>query len=450
MTDSAYNEALRPQLHFTAKTGWLNDPNGCVFYDGQYHLFFQHNPFGTSWGNMTWGHAVSPDLVHWTQMENAIEPDELGTIFSGSAVVDVNNTSGFGGGDHKPIVAAFTYAGEDGVPFTQAIAYSDDGGKTMTKFDGNPVLGNFTGEGDRDPKLLWHEPTGKWVMVLYLDEPEKQRLAFFTSPNLKEWTKVSELPNFFECPDMFELPVDGDPANTRWVLHGADGHYMLGQFDGETFTPDTKAKRPMETGGTFYAAQSFNGIPASDGRRIQIGWMAGGVYPDMPFNQQMSFPCELTLKTSGDWITVCRWPVEEIKSLYVGEPMEYGNIPLLLGADPLDDVDGDMFDIEMTFRPGSASEVTLCLNGRTINYISDSEYVSFGKAKAWLPAEDGRVTLRLLIDRTSVEIFAQQGRISMSTTFVPGEQDTPLQLFARGGEATLESMTIQKLRSAWT
>ncbi len=442
MAAKPYAERYRPQFHFTSAKGWHNDPNGCVFYDGEYHLFFQHNPKGTNWGNMTWGHAVSADLVHWEQLDHAIHPDELGTIFSGSAVIDENDTSGFGGGEHPPLVAIFTYAGE---PFTQGIATSTDRGRTMTKFDGNPVLANQTGGSDRDPKVLWHEPTGQWVMVLYLDAGG-QRLAFFTSPDLKAWTKVSELPNFFECPDLFELPVDGDAANTKWVLYGANGHYLLGQFDGATFTPDSPGKRPMDTGGNFYAAQSFNNMP--DGRCVQIGWMAGGVYPDMPFNQQMSFPCELTLKTFGDDVCVCRWPVEEIEDLYT-DSVTFSNVPLKMGANPLAEVEGDLFDIEMAFRPGSASEVTLCVNGRTINYVADSEYLSFGKGTAWLPAEDGLVKLRLLIDRASVEMFAQQGKVSVSTCFVPGQQATTLDLFARGGEAVLESMTITKLRSAW-
>ena len=162
MRQNEYNETYRPQFHFTAKKNWLNDPNGCVYYNGLYHLFFQHNPKGMDWGHMTWGHAVSTDLIHWEQQLNAIRPDELGTIFSGSAVVDHHNTSGFQTGKEPPLVAAFTYAGQFGnppKPYTQALAYSNNQGRTWKKYEGNPVLGNQSGGSDRDPKLLWHEET---------------------------------------------------------------------------------------------------------------------------------------------------------------------------------------------------------------------------------------------------------------------------------------------------
>jgi fructan beta-fructosidase len=234
-----YNEALRPQFHFSPMKNWTNDPNGLVFLDGEYHLFFQHNPEGINWGNMTWGHAVSPDLVRWTQLDHAIYPDELGTIFSGSAVIDVNNTAGFQTGDTKVIVAIYTSQGPeakpDPKPVTQSIAYSNDRGRTWEKYDGNPVLENVIG-GNRDPKVIWHEPTGQWVMALYLDADD---YAFFGSPNLKEWTKLSDLKvaGDSECPDIFELAVDGDPNNKKWVFWGGSDTYLIGSFDGVTFTP---------------------------------------------------------------------------------------------------------------------------------------------------------------------------------------------------------------------
>jgi sucrose-6-phosphate hydrolase SacC (GH32 family) len=200
-----YDEQFRPQFHFSPQKNWMNDPNGLVFYQGEYHLFFQHNPTGLGWGNMTWGHAVGPDLVHWKQLDHAILPDRLGTIFSGSAVIDCENTAGFQTGQEKPIVCIYTSAGK---PFTQSIACSNDRGRTWTKYAQNPVLKHVAGD-NRDPKVFWHEPTRKWIMALFLDG---NTYALFGSPNLKDWTKLGEVPvpGGGECPDFFPLAVDGD------------------------------------------------------------------------------------------------------------------------------------------------------------------------------------------------------------------------------------------------
>src|SRR5262245_38978807 len=215
MTTQLYNEAYRPQFHFSPRENWTNDPNGLVFYQGEYHLFFQHNPFGINWGNMTWGHAVSTDLVHWQQLPNAIEPDSLGTIFSGSAVVDWNNTTGFQRGEEKTLITIYTAAGgtseaSQGQPFTQCIAYSNDRGHTWTKYERNPVLGHMVKE-NRDPKVVWHAPSRRWIMALYKDG---NTFAFFASPDLKTWAHLHNLdvPGCAECPDFFEMLIAGEAA----------------------------------------------------------------------------------------------------------------------------------------------------------------------------------------------------------------------------------------------
>src|SRR5579862_8521931 len=215
-----YSEPSRPQFHFTAKRGWLNDPNGLVYFNGQYHLFFQHNPFEPEWGNMTWGHAVSKDLVRWTQLDDAIEPDKLGTIFSGSAVIDEQNTSGLGANGQAPLVCIYTAAGGTnkasiGKPYTQCLAYSLDG-VTFTKYPGNPVLPHQI-VNNRDPKVIWYAPTKQWLMALYLDG---HTYGFFGSPDLKSWSKLSEIEvaNAAECPDFFELPLDGNGGQKKWVF----------------------------------------------------------------------------------------------------------------------------------------------------------------------------------------------------------------------------------------
>jgi len=343
-----YKEKLRPQFHFSSPRGWNNDPNGMVYYKGEYHLFYQRNPFGWYWGNMTWGHAVSTDMVHWTNLPDALHPDAMGTMFSGTAVVDKDNTAGFKTGDEDPIVLFYTSAGgtnswSEGVPHTQSIAYSNDRGRTWTKYAGNPIVG-YIRQGNRDPKVLWHEPTGHWCMVLYLGEEE---MAFFTSNDLKEWTehKDSRIKGFHECPELFELPVDGDPDNTKWVLHGALGDYMIGDFDGKKFKPETEIIKYSHAR-NFYASQTFNNMPEEDGRRIQIGWARYMDLPGMPFNQMMTFPCELTLRTTKDGIRMCPMPIREIEKLYKSETT-FQEQAIKPGDNLLSGFKGDLFDIDV-------------------------------------------------------------------------------------------------------
>jgi fructan beta-fructosidase len=264
--ENLYREKLRPQFHFSPRRGWNNDPNGLVFYKGEYHLFFQHNPYGWNWGNMHWGHAVSPDLVHWKELSVALYPDEHGTMFSGSAVVDWNNTAGFQTGEEKVLVCIFTAAGN---PFTQGLAYSNDRGRTWTKYAGNPVLPHIIGS-NRDPKVIWYAPDKKWIMALYLDQSD---YGLFSSPDLKKWERMGDvtIPGTSECPEFFEIAVDGNKRNTRWVFYGGNGRYLVGRFDGKTFTQES-GPHPIQAGNCFYASQTYTDVPPADGRRILIPW----------------------------------------------------------------------------------------------------------------------------------------------------------------------------------
>jgi fructan beta-fructosidase len=445
--DTIYRERLRPQFHFSPARGWTNDPNGMVYYDGEYHLFFQHNPFGTGWGNMTWGHAVSTDMVHWRQLPDAIHMDELGTIFSGSAVVDHGNTTGWQTDEHKPIVAVYTSAGgtsaeSRGQPFTQSIAYSTDRGRSFTKHEGNPVLGHVAAS-NRDPKVIWHDPTKQWVMILYLDRP---RFAFFGSPDLKTWTKLSELEiaNGHECPDLFELPVDGDPKNTRWVVWEAAGRYLIGTFDGKVFTPESEVLESC-FGANDYAAQTFSDVPEDDGRRIQIAWMRGGRYPGMPFNQQMTVPRVLTLRTTGDGIRLFMEPVEELKVLR-GRQHRWSDLELGSAPTTLDGVEGELFDIEAVLEWGNAQTVGMDIRGHRIEYCAVAKELSALGRKARLEPDQGRITLRILVDRTSIEIFANAGRVQMAHCFLPEDEKRDLAINATGGSARAPSVTVWELR----
>ena len=447
MIQTAYKEAHRPQLHFTPKTNWTNDPNGLIYYKGEYHLFFQHNPFGIDWGNMTWGHAVSPDLVHWKQLPHAIHPDELGTIFSGSGVVDWQNTGGFQTGDESVLVNFYTAAGSHApqeVPFTQSIAYSNDRGRSWTKYEGNPVIEHIVGS-NRDPKVIWHEPTQKWVMALYLDQND---YVLFGSTNLKEWTRLSDLqiPDT-ECPDIFELPVDGDAENTKWVFWGAAGKYYVGNFDGTTFTPEGDAHR-SDYGANFYAAQTWSDVPESDGRRIQIAWMSGSKPPDMPFNQQMSFPCELTLQTTSGGIRLHREPVAEIENIHA-YTHAWSDLALKPGEDPLAGLTGELFDIRAEIALNDAAAVGFKIRGQDIRYDVAEQQLTFLERSGPLAPQDGKISLQILVDRISIEAFGNGGELSMTSYFLPDLNNADIGMYTDGGAATLVSLKVHELKSSW-
>ena len=260
-----YREKYRPQFHFTSRRGWLNDPNGLVFADGEWHLFYQHNPYGWAWGNMHWGHAVSRDLFRWHELPVALTPHRYDDwCFSGSAVVDRDNTSGWQMGMEPLLVCAYTSTGRG-----ECIAYSNDRGRTWTEYDGNPVVKHA----GRDPKLIWHGATKKWVMAVYDETGGSRAVAFHTSPDLKKWKFQSRIEDFYECPDLYPLPVDGDAKNTRWILSAADGRYLIGQFDGTKFVKESGKHQVWH--GNFYAAQTFDSAgpsPHSDrlGQRHRV------------------------------------------------------------------------------------------------------------------------------------------------------------------------------------
>jgi fructan beta-fructosidase len=442
-----YNEKYRPQFHFTAQKNWINDPNGLVYYKGEYHLFFQHNTFGINWGNMTWGHAVSRDLIHWKQLRNAIEPDELGTIFSGSAVVDWNNTSGFQTGKENVLVAFYTSAGKHAPvprPFTQSLAYSNDRGRTWVKYKNNPVVAHIRAE-NRDPKVIWHEPTERWIMALYLDADD---FLLLSSKDIRNWRPLQEikLTGSDECPDFFELPVDGDPADTRWVFWGGDGKYTVGTFNGQRFTPETDAIQSKV--GYFSTAQTWSDIPSSDGRRIQIGWTKGD-FPGMPFNQQFSIPCELSLRTFDEGIRLCRVPVREIEKLRV-EKYSIPPATLELGRGVLSGISGELLEVRSEIDLGDTEEVVFVLRGTPVVYFAKDKALFCRDRKAKVQPVNNRIKLHILVDRTCIEIFANEGRASMFLSFPLDTNDTSVELFARWGRARVERLDIWSLKSIWT
>jgi fructan beta-fructosidase len=431
-----YGEKYRPQFHFTSRRGWLNDPNGLVYADGEYHLFYQHNPYGWNWGNMHWGHAVSADLFHWQEFSDPLVPRQYDDwCFSGSAVVDRENTSGWRSGTAALLVCAYTSTGRG-----ECIAYSNDRGRTWTEYDGNPVVRHR----GRDPKLVWHAPTRQWVMAVYDESTGGRDVAFYTSPDLKKWALESRIGGFFECPDLYALPVDGDPKNVRWVLSAADGKYLLGQFDGRQFTRESGKHQVWY--GNFYAAQTYDSAP--DGRRIQIGWGNGITFPGMPFNQQMTVPCELTLRTTADGVRLFAAPVGEIETLYAGK-QAWKDLTIRPGDDPLAGVKGELFDIRAAFRPAAAEQIGFTVRGVSVVYdVKKGEVSCQGKTAPLKRAEV--VRLRILVDRGSVEVFGNDGQVALSAGVLIPVDNHLLALSVRGGEARVDALTVHELKSAWT
>ena len=407
-SESLYHERLRPRFHFTAKRGWLNDPNGLIYHEGVWHLFFQHNPYGVEWNNMHWGHATSRDLVHWEEQSCALYPWTQANehCFSGSAVVDHRNTSGFGQNNTPPMIACFTDTGAG-----ESIAYSLDQGKTFSLWEGNPVVRSL----GRDPKVFWHEETEQWCMAVYSETDNSQYIAFYTSPDLRNWIFQSRIEGYFECPELFPLPVDGNPNDIRWVLYAADARYVIGQFDGKQFVPEHEGKHQLFWG-HYYAAQTFNDAP--DGRRIQIGWARGIPFPEMPFNQMMTFPTEMRLRTTPDGIRMIAEPVKEIANLYeelvVHDALDvHPGSPVAMALPP------KQLDFEFRILAGTSKTVTLGIGATTLKW--DVHAGVLGDIP--VPKDPKELHLRLLLDRPSLEVFVNQGEAAL---VLPVESSWPI------------------------
>jgi len=440
LEEQIYREKYRPQFHFTTRRGWINDENGLVYYRGKFHLFYQHNPFGVKWGNMHWGHAVSNDLVHWKELKIALYQHSFSDMcFSGTSVIDKDNTSGFKRGSEDPMVIFYTSTGRG-----ECVTYSNDGAKSFTEYSGNPVVKHK----GRDPKVLWYKPQKKWVMIVYDVKAGKRGFAFYNSSDLKNWRRVSWISGFFECPNLFELAVQGRNNIKKWVLNGADGKYLLGSFDGTRFLPDSDEKIPMDYGRNFYAVYTYSNIPPEDGRTIQMVWMRGGKYPGMPFNQQLTFPCELSLRSTPEGLRLCRKPVREIKLLRKKEH-KWKNVVLKPGDNRLKDITGELFEIQAEIEPAGAKEVGFGIRGVDVVYNVEGQKIHCLGRDGPLKPIDGKIKLHLLVDRTCLEVFGNDGLLSMSSCMVPADNNKSLKLFCKGGQAKVLKLSVWELNSAW-
>lgn len=486
---AAPDAKFRPALHFTPPSGWMNDPNGMIFHEGEYHLFYQHYPDGNTWGPMHWGHAVSRDLVDWEHLPIALYPDELGYIFSGSAVLDWRNSSGLGKDGNPPLVAIYTYhdmkaekAGKQDFQ-SQAIAYSNDNGRTWTKYEGNPVIPNLGVRDFRDPKVIWDEAHNQWVMVLAAQD----RVQFFGSPNLKEWDLLSEFgqsaPNHsgvWECPELYPLTVM-ETGEAAWVLTvsinpgGANGgsgtFYFPGNWDGKTFQPLREAQAsPTDTvnwvdyGRDNYAGVTFSDVP--DGRRVFMAWMSNWDYaqqvPTETWRSAMTVPRALSLHATDFGTRLWQQPVEELEKLR-GPVRTIGMERLPDGVTVLDlkDLAPDgAFELDLTVDlvDSDAEELYLTLSNDSGQHFyrtgysrkpgvenafftdrrfsgSTDVHPKFAQenltvAPRW--SNDGNLRIHAIFDRTSAEVFFDQGDPVMTDIFFPEEPFTKLTIEVGG------------------
>jgi len=389
--EDVYKETGRPQVHFTSQRGHLNDPNGLMYYKGEYHLFYQHNPYGNGGGNQHWGHAVSKDMLHWVQLPEALYPTmglEGGRgdlAFSGSATWDPKNTAGFRKNGIDPLIAVYTSTGRG-----ECIKLSYDNGRTFIDYPGNPILKRAT-QG-RDPKVFWYAPGNHWVMAVW-DGGQPKKLSngetalvrehsIYNSPDMKKWTYQSGVPGFFECPDLYQLPVEGQPGVSKWVMSDANGRYVIGTFDGKKFKVEQPMRDYVYGGRYYYAAQTFNNMP--DSRRVQIGW-ANHNYPGMPFTQGQLFPTELKLKKTYDGLRLTPTPIKEISTLYKTNQVVENKLvtpgnPASISVNP----DAPIHVIAQ-IEPGDAP-ISLNICGYAFNYDNEWTFSAIPPAEAPAPA----------------------------------------------------------------
>jgi sucrose-6-phosphate hydrolase SacC (GH32 family) len=440
--ENVYTEDYRPQLHFSSMRGWHNDPNGLIYYDGEYHLFYQHNPYGWGWGNMHWGHAVSTDLMHWKQLPEALYPDEVGVAFSGCTVIDYNNTTGFRTGEEEVMVAIFTstfipddeqeMAGMESME-RQSLAYSNDRGRTWHKYEGNPVIG------DRSKEL------NSW-MILF----EKIGLSIFNSDNLKEWTHESYFETFWECPELFELSVDGDKSNTKWVVYDAGGDYVIGDFDGKNFTVENGPYTYIN--GEFFAAQTYENIPDNDGRQIQIGW-ATIETPDMPFNMMMAFPTVLSLRMTHDGVRLFNEPIKEIENLHVKEHV-HEDLSMDEANERIGKIETDNLHLKFQIDNVNIMNYGLRIGGDNLNYTIRNNTFEFNEENffsKYLPElGSNKISYEIIVDKTSIEVFVDQGRFTMVLARDLESEEKGLEFWSDNGmDMKIKTLEIYEMKSIW-
>jgi sucrose-6-phosphate hydrolase SacC (GH32 family) len=475
-TGQSSRELYRPQFHFSPGRNWTNDPNGLVWFDGEYHLFFQYNPFGGTWGHMSWGHAVSRDLVHWEELPVALAEENGVMIFTGSTVVDERNTSGFCAGGKPCMVAIYTGhtpRAASGKPLeTQNLAYSNDHGRTWVKFSGNPVL-NLNLTDFRDPHVFWSAAERRWIMSLAL--PNDHKVAFYGSGDLKRWERLGEFGpagargGQWECPTLTEIPIDGNgPQRTRWVLKvglnpggfqgGSGEQYFIGSFGNGRFVNDNPAATTLWTdyGKDCYCALAFSNLPRGQAP-LMLGWMNNWQYaaklPTSPWRGQMTIPRRVQLRNGPEGLRLAQQPAEVIRTLRRNRFSWSGTSVAELNRSLRTAAHGPAFEIGVVLPPGTVGSTGLKLSGANGTYTTvaydarsrelivdrtHSGNINFSpqfpaRTTAPLPDSDGAVDLDILVDHSTLEVFAMGGRVAMSNLFYTPDGSMREEFFAPEG-----------------
>ncbi len=476
---ATYKEQYRPQFHFSPAINWTNDPNGLVYNNGEYHIFYQHNPFENKWGHMTWGHAVSKDLVHWQHLPVAIKEENGIMIFSGTCVVDKNNTSGFGQKNGPaPMIAIYT--GHTDTIQSQHLAYSLDNGRTWTKYKNNPIL-NLHKKDFRDPKVFWYAKGKYWVMAVVL--PQEHKVQFYHSKNLLHWDLLSEFgpagdtTGIWECPDLFQVPVADDPLKNKWVLTMSIStamQYFAGEFDGVVFTnenPADKIYRP-DYGPDFYAGITYNNLPILR-KPVMIAWANNWEYandiPTKPWKSAMTLPRVFSLsKLNSEWLLRVQ-PLEGVEKLREKDFMALES-HIVNGNENIN-LKSQQFEMELDIQPSSngTSGVKLAVGNNhyaEVGYNSATQKLyldrsncanqSFNKNFANLfhfetPLNEinGHIKLRVFFDNSIIEVFANDGLAAMTMQVFPDAADKGITLFSNNGSSFFSNVKIWKMKSAW-
>ncbi len=442
-------KSFRPRIHFTPDFGWINDPNGLLEYvspvtgEKTYHMFYQYNPYDTIWGNMHWGHATSTDLLHWQHQPIALFPDELGTMFSGSAIIDRENRTGLKDGDEDVILLFYTAAGganllSEGKRFTQCLAYSTDGGKTFRKYENNPIIPNIKGD-NRDPKVIWCAEMDRYIMALYLEESS---FAILVSDDLLHWELLQEIviEGEAECPDIYPLNANNDSKQRKWIISGASHRYIICEHKNNRFNIIQNA-RSLHYGRFSYASQTFSDV--SDGRRINLAWNRDLHFPGAPFNGQMSIPMKMSLKEKNSEYFLCAEPIKELMNLTTGRS-EYTNLELDHHRPFSLPLEKSAYLIEMDLSHVSNSRIIVNLFGKNIKIEPAMNLLRVGENTVPLSVSGIPGRLRILVDTCSIELFTGDGEAMMTSQLLCDYNLNVMHLHV-DGHTTLRTLTVTEL-----
>ncbi len=452
-----YNEKYRPQFHFSPEKHWLFEPNGFVFYNGEYHLFYHNVSINKKIANNQLGHAVSKDLIHWQHLPFVFSSEEKASgltscpPMAGSAVVDSMNVAGLQQQEEKTMLLFYSDSAGN-----QNLAFSNNRGVTWNKYAKNPII-HLPGDNARDPKVFYHSPTRKWILALYREKGDginNSGISFYNSNDLLNWEYRSHLEDFGECTDIFEVAFEGKSNEKKWVVLSGEGNYKVGVFDGLSFKSETEMQK-LDNGKNFYAAQTLSAPPNK--KIIQIAWMRGGEFPEMSFNGQMSFPTELSLRSTNKGPVLCRKPIESLSSLYDHDVLKKDKnlIPGLKG-NLLSGIKGDAVFVKAVLQPKNSDTFGFIVrngkksNGTEIHYDTAKKMLDVNGSKMLLEPINGKIELKILLDRSSIEVFGNNGEAGISTCFTPTQGEDELILYTQGGELFVESLEAHTLNTAWS